>query len=170
MIRLNFGPYIRELRLKLAIAKADYLDRRLGIDPGDDLADNTLYGRLEKMIKYLKPTLNDVFVDLGCGRGRVVFFVAAHKLKKVIGVELDKELFDIAQNNLRNLKINRTPVSLVNIDAANFAVKEETIFYMFNPFGPETLEKVLQNIKESHCPLIREESASYIMPPPNANY
>lgn len=164
-IKNNFILHIQALRKKLAAAKADYFDRRLGIEAAvnhvsdqsysnglykdGEVYQPTFYGRLEKMIKYLKPTINDVFVDLGCGKGRVVFFVATHRLKKVIGVELDKGLFDIAQNNLKKLKINSTPISLINTDAANFVVKEETIFYMFNPFGHKTLEMILQNIKES---------------------
>ena len=47
-------------------------------------------------MNYLKLDANDVFVDLGCGKGRAVFLAAAQKLKKVIGVELRKELADIA--------------------------------------------------------------------------
>jgi predicted RNA methylase len=75
--------------------------------------------------------------------------VASQRLKKVIGVELDKEIYAIAQKNLYNLRINKTHIELLNIDAVNFDVKEVTIFYMFNPFGYKTLEKVLNNIRES---------------------
>ncbi len=157
--------FIQNSRLILAKVKANYLDKRLGIEVDDYNASNqsyasglygdsqvyqpSFYGRLEKMMKYLKPTVNDVFVDLGSGKGRVVFFVATYRLKRVIGVELDKKLFDIAQNNFKKLRINTTPINLINTDAASFTVKEENIFYMFNPFGSKTVERVLQNIKES---------------------
>lgn len=156
--------FYHDLRHKFANAKACLYDRILDIETGGvilhpqlDISLNrdmigyqpVFYGRLEKMIKGLKLTPEDVFVDLGCGKGRVVFFVALQRLKKVIGVELDRELFVVAQKNLHNLKINRTPIELKNCDASNFDVREGTIFFFFNPFGYETFNKVINNIKES---------------------
>ena len=163
-MRRQISNSTRNLKAKLARLKARLYDRRLGIevsgrtcnqcpdyslDAEEHCYQPTFYGRLEKMIRYLKPTAEDVFVDLGCGKGRVVFFVALQRLKKVIGVELNKELYTIARKNLANLRINKTPVRLVNIDAVNFDVRESTIFFMFNPFGYKTLEGILRNIKES---------------------
>lgn len=160
----QYIKFYLNLRLKLANMKACLYDKILGIETNKiisrsshDISFNkdmqdyqpTFYGRLEKMIKYLKLTSEDVFVDLGCGKGRVVFFASLRRLKKVIGVELDKELFLAAQKNLVNLKIKRTPIEFVNFDVSNFDVKEGTIFFFFNPFGYETFNKVINNIKES---------------------
>ncbi|MDD5119702.1 MAG: class I SAM-dependent methyltransferase [Candidatus Omnitrophica bacterium] len=154
----------RAFRIKLAKVKASIYDQALGIetaeeDPIQSVVNSfnsdrygyqsAFYGRLEKIIKYLKPSSEDVFVDLGCGKGRVVFFVALKRFKKVIGVELDQGLYAIAQENLRRLRIQRSPIELFNIDAANFEAKDATIFFMFNPFGAKTLENVLNNIKKS---------------------
>jgi precorrin-6B methylase 2 len=109
----------------------------------------TPYNIIEKMLDQLQFSKNDVFVDLGCGKGRVIFSVAEKKLKKIIGVEVRKDLFDIAMENLRNLKLKNTPVEIVNADAATFNMQEGTIFFMFNPFGIKTQEKVMKNIKNS---------------------
>jgi len=109
----------------------------------------TPYLKLVKIIRYLKLTSDDVFVDLGCGEGRVILFVAAQKIKKAIGVELYKEIADIAQMNLSKSRLKNTPVEIINTDVVNFQPKEGTAFFMFNPFGEKTLEKVLKNIKDT---------------------
>lgn len=160
--------YEMALRPKLALIKARWYDRLSGIDtaaeegPDDSkLTEDgslgkdrhpyqpTFYGRLEKMLAYLKLTQDDVFVDLGCGKGRAVFFVARQKIKKVIGVELNPKLFAVAQKNLKNFRRGRSPIKLLNVDAACFNPQEGTAFFLFNPFGRDTLEAVLGNIENS---------------------
>jgi predicted RNA methylase len=94
-------------------------------------------------------TPDDVFIDIGCGAGRVIFFIAAQNLKKVIGVELNEELIDAARQNYRALKLRNSPVEIVCADAAVFNMDEGTIFFMYNPFGYKTLRKVVANIKKS---------------------
>ena len=107
------------------------------------------YGILKKIINYLNIKPEDVFIDLGCGKGRVVFFFSRQKLKKSIGVDSNQELIDIAKKNLANFKLNNSPIEFLNSDAANLQFKEETIFFMFNPFGAKTMRAVLRNIEDS---------------------
>jgi predicted RNA methylase len=160
----NFYNLYRSFRYNLAKLKASYYDKRLGVETSGNLAplkenissnrdmfgyQPTFYGVLEKMIRSLHLTPEDVFVDLGCGKGRVVFFMSLKKLKKIIGVELDKKLIDIARKNLVNFKANKTPIEFVNEDAAALDAKEGTVFFMYNPFGFKTLEEALENIKKS---------------------
>ena len=109
----------------------------------------TSYSKLKRMVKYLKLSADDTFIDLGCGAGRPVFFTGTRRLKKVIGVEIRKDLADIARNNLESLKLNNTPVEIINTDVSTFDVKDGTIFFMYNPFGKETFRKVIENIKKS---------------------
>lgn len=111
--------------------------------------DPTPYALLEKIVNYLKLGQNDVFIDFGCGKGRVVFFIAMQNLKKVIGIELDKDLADTANKNLNNLRINNTPIEIINADVSTFKIKEGTVFFMYNPFGRRTIVKVIANIKDS---------------------
>ncbi len=159
--------FYMKLRHKLATLKSCLYDKRLGIDASREFRkapkaaeDNSFYkdmisyqpvfyGRLEKVLAYLKLTEDDVFVDLGCGKGRVLFFMAQQRIKKVIGVELNSDLFTVAQENLRNLRHRNSQIELLNIDAVCFDPVEVTIFFLFNPFGQSTLEKVLSNIKNS---------------------
>jgi len=141
-------------RTWLAQVKAAYFDKKLGIEvewePGENFPyQPTSYGRLEKTMRFLRPSSGDVFVDLGCGKGRAVFFAATHKIKKVIGVEINKKLYDAALQNARKLKFCGAPIEFINSDVADFNSKEGTIFFMFNPFGALVLKKVLSNIKDS---------------------
>lgn len=153
----------REMRYRLALAKAYYYDKKMGIETEGNFTSKddfnlykdgeryfpTFYGRLQRMVDYLRLGEKDVFVDIGCGKGRVVFFVALQKLNKVIGLEVDKDLIDIGRKNLKNLKLSNSPIELIHADATNFDLREGTVFFMFNPFGIKTLEKVINNIKES---------------------
>ena len=147
--------------------KGYYLDKRVGnIDTGYSYSDSFTQGKYEDsleyvpsgytaitaMLRHLPLTEDDVFVDFGCGKGRVIFAIATQRLRKVIGIEVDKTLADIARANLTNLiKVNvtRTPTEVLHSDATTFDPKDGTIFFMFNPFERKTLEDVLNNIKTS---------------------
>ena len=107
------------------------------------------YGIIEKALASIKLKPNDVFIDFGCGKGRVVIWTGLHQLKKVIGVEINKGLSVMARNNLKRMRFRRSPIEIVNQDAAEFDPGEGTIFFFFNPFGAKTISAILANIKNS---------------------
>ena len=137
-------------------------DDRLGIETSDSchFKDCTLnkdaydyaptrYDTLEKIIDRLNLRPDDVFVDIGCGKGRAVFVASFRKIKKAIGVDMDRDLIGSAQNNLRNIKAQHAPVEFICADAAGFDVREGTVFYLYNPFGDKTTKAVMENIRTS---------------------
>ncbi len=103
---------------------------------------------VKKILDYLKLGKSDIFVDIGCGKGRILILAAIKGVKKVIGVELDKTLVGIARDNVNKLKL-KIPIEIFHHDAARFDFKEGTVFFMFNPFGQKTLRRVLENIRYS---------------------
>jgi SAM-dependent methyltransferase len=109
----------------------------------------TPYYVLEEIIGYLRPRPEDIFVDFGSGKGRVVFFMALQRLKKVIGVEINKELMDAAQENLKDFKLGNSPIEFILADASAYTIEDENIFFLFHPFGFKTLKKIIDNIKGS---------------------
>jgi len=143
--------------------KEHYGERKFGIDTcesylyKDDLSLHkdghpyyaTPYYVIECMIAYLKLNSGDVFVDFGCGKGRVALLVSARQIEKVIAIELNPELAAIARKNSTLFKLSKTPITFINADAATCEVNEGTVFYMFNPFKETTLHTVLDNIKKS---------------------
>jgi len=124
----------------------------------------TSYYDLEKIVNYLKLKPEDVLVDFGCGKGRTVFYVALQNVRKVIGVELNKELINIAHRNLANIKFSKAAIKLICSDAVNFEINDENIFFMFNPFGYEKFKKVIENIKNSLVNNPRQIRIVYYIP------
>lgn len=91
---------------------------------------------------------DDVFFDLGCGKGRVVCYLARHRrLRKVVGVEMVPELVGAARKNIQAIEHRLlTPVEIVEGDAAKVDLSQGTIYFLNNPFGEETMLQVLENI------------------------
>lgn len=161
-----------------AMIKDYYFDKKLNIQTDETyhFQDNfslfkdgqiyqpTPYYMLEKIVAYLKPKPEDIFIDFGSGKGRVVFFVALQRLRKVIGIEANQELMDIACRNSNNFKLGNSPVEFVKADAAVFTIKDESIFFMFNPFGYKTIEKVIDNIRCSLVSFPRQIHIIYYSP------
>ncbi|MGE5308021.1 MAG: methyltransferase domain-containing protein [Deltaproteobacteria bacterium] len=159
-------------RMKLA-----FYERQLGIRTEEWFrpVDNSLngdmvryepthYGRLRRIFAGLKMSPEDVFIDLGSGKGRVVCSAARLRLKKIIGVELDDGLIGCARENLRIMKGARTPASIVRCDAAQYRFTDETVVFIFNPFGLMTLRSVLENIRDSIERMPRKVRIAYYNP------
>lgn len=114
-----------------------------------DYATSTHFA-VKKVIRLVQPAADDVVFDIGCGRGRAICHFAKRRVRKVVGIEISEQLCEIARTNARRLRNRRSPVEIKNADAAIADVSDGTIYYMFNPFGEETLCDVLKNIETSH--------------------
>lgn len=107
----------------------------------------------ELFSKYkLKPT--DHFVDIGCGKGRLLFYVHYKFSCTVTGIEMNEHLYQISQQNKQNYiktyKDAKRQITITNNYAEHFKIKRDyNVFYMFNPFSLNILEKVLQSIQQS---------------------
>ena len=103
-------------------------------------------------IKSMIPT-HGAFVDLGCGKGRVLLIASEFGFAKVRGVEFAHELCEIA---LKNCAVYRdktelgTEFRIIESDAAGYAINnDENVFFMYNPFDDVVMNKVLDNIAAS---------------------
>jgi SAM-dependent methyltransferase len=87
------------------------------------------------------------FVDVGCGKARPLIIASRYKFAELIGVEYSPQLCEIARSNLRKLGIH----CLVECkDAAEFRFPDRNVFvFLFNPFGPVVLNRVLRNLPAS---------------------
>jgi SAM-dependent methyltransferase len=109
----------------------------------------------------------DVFVDFGCGKGRVVHQAARRPLKRVIGVEISPELARFAEALVAtHLHSYRCPsVEIVVSDARRFRVPDDlTIAYLYAPFHGKTLDAVLGNLIESIDRHPRRLRLIYVLP------
>ena len=81
------------------------------------------------------------FVDLGCGKGRVLLLAAQRGFGRVLGVEHDRRLAAIGRANARRVAVH---VEVFEQDAADFELPlGERVLFMYNPFPADVLEAVM---------------------------
>jgi SAM-dependent methyltransferase len=107
------------------------------------------YRNLRRVIRELRLSPEDVFFDIGCGKGRVICLAARERLQGVIGIELSETLCAVARQNAERVRGRKTPVEVRCGDAATADITGGTVFFLYNPFGAETLREVLANIRRS---------------------
>ncbi len=93
--------------------------------------------------------LDDVFYDIGCGNGRVLCYVARTRVSKAIGIELSRTFADKARANAEKLRGRVSPIEVRCGDAVEMDYRDGTVFFFYNPFGPQTLRSVLNKIQET---------------------
>ncbi|MDH4036426.1 MAG: class I SAM-dependent methyltransferase [Candidatus Krumholzibacteria bacterium] len=93
------------------------------------------------------------FVDLGCGKGRVLMLAVEYGFARVTGVDYSASLCEIARRNLDVLRARtgrRFQATVAPIDAADYAFqRDDTVVFLFNPFDGAVLRRVLDNLNAS---------------------
>ena len=93
------------------------------------------------------------FVDLGSGMGRMLLLAAEYPFRKIQGVELAVELHLRAMQNIsryRHAGRRCTDIESINADVSECRFPNGKLaIYLFNPFGPEVLAKVLAKLATS---------------------
>lgn len=110
------------------------------------------WGIVRKALRHFAIGPDDVFIDIGSGKGRVVLEAARYPFKRVIGVELASELHGIAERNLRRTRqrVRCGAVELVNSDILDYDMPDDVTFvYMFNPFRGAIFRTVIDNLVTS---------------------
>jgi SAM-dependent methyltransferase len=104
------------------------------------------YGTVRSILRHLDLRESDVFVDIGCGKGRVLCCAGRYGVRQVTGVDLSTPLCREAEANARRLRGRRAPITVENKMAQDFDYSTATVLFMFDPFGAATLEPVLERI------------------------
>jgi len=155
------------------------IDQWLGIDTIGDMqsgriAANALgdsapyeatdYPLLEKYIRPLQPGGDDTVYDIGCGLGRTLCMFARRNVRACIGIECSDALASVAMRNATSLRARRSAIEIRVIDAIHADYSDGNIFWLYNPFGAQTLQRVLNRIKHSldHSP--RPIKIAYVYP------
>jgi hypothetical protein len=93
------------------------------------------------------------FIDLGCGKGRVLLMASDYPFKKIIGVEFMPELHHAAQENITGYSNGRQQcrqIESICMDARDFDFPDgPLVIYLFNPFSESTFAHVLENLGDS---------------------
>jgi 16S rRNA A1518/A1519 N6-dimethyltransferase RsmA/KsgA/DIM1 with predicted DNA glycosylase/AP lyase activity len=85
-------------------------------------------------------TEKDVFVDVGCGVGKVLSMLHSY-YKNIIGVEIDPIIAELARNRVKDM--DNVKVVTGNILDCKTEIKLATVFYLFNPFNSAVLDSFL---------------------------
>jgi predicted RNA methylase len=169
-IRLVRGlaPNTRRARARRRASDEEF-DRKYGVDTGGVIplsqlsvdADNWVFGvqyePVGAAVDFSSVLANvDVpyesftFVDLGAGKGRALLLASLLPFKKIVGVEFSRELLDVAAENLRRWPVERKrcrDIELLCMDAGAYQFPDgPLVLYMYNPFGPPVMERVIDNI------------------------
>ena len=105
--------------------------------------------RVDQIVSFSE---DDIFIDFGSGKGRIVYLAARYPFKKIIGVEISEHFHEIAKANIANSRsrLKCRDIELINQNAADYMPEEPfSIAYFFNPFVNTIFEKVIENIKLS---------------------
>jgi SAM-dependent methyltransferase len=116
------------------------------------VAGPTPWHILPRALRKVGASDHDVFVEFGCGKGRVVHQAARWPLKRVIGVEIIPEVAGFAERLVveQRRKYRCKSVEIVTCDAARFRVPDDlTIAYHAYGFHEKTMDAVLRNLIES---------------------
>jgi SAM-dependent methyltransferase len=108
---------------------------------------------LRRALKDLNPTASDVFVDLGSGKGKALLIAGRLPYKRVVGVEIDKELARLAARNIGRARrrLQAETVECLNTSVLEWPIPDDaTVLFMFNPFIGETFRAVMTRIFESY--------------------
>ena len=98
----------------------------------------------------VKPQQGGVFVDFGCGKGRILLAAAQFGFKRIEGVEFASNLCRIAERNVALYKTRtglQTEFRIVASDAGKYEIPDDVdCFYFCNPFGEDVMRNTMRNI------------------------
>ena len=108
------------------------------------------------------------FVDLGCGKGRVLVLATEFGFRRVVGVEIDPALAQTARRNAAVVRARfpgRVPIEIVQDDAAAVRFPPEPLVVFLNhPFWAPVLRQVVGNLAASLAEAPREVLVLYLNP------
>lgn len=107
------------------------------------------------------------FVDFGCGKGRVMLLAAEMGFEKLTGIEFSPHLAEFARGNLsKSRRMGQTVEhTVLTMDATEYVVPETpVVLFFYNPFGGETLRRVVMNIRRRLAQQPRDLWVVYVNP------
>ena len=93
------------------------------------------------------------FLDIGAGKGRAMLVASEMPFQEVVGIELNRDLSAVAQDNIARFQaspasISLSPVRLLQGDATTLGLPETPILaFLFHPFEAPVLRALLRSIE-----------------------
>ena len=152
LFRCVYGPIEKTIYQFLLL-----LDRMRGLDfyriveyQIDDGCDyECTHLRMHRMLRSIcrDASPEDSLLDVGCGKGRMLWFFSRCGFQRVDGIEYNPDIAAIAGKNMERLKISS---HVFTMDACDFTLwGNYTWFYFYNPFPERVMELCLKKMLES---------------------
>ena len=125
-----------------------------------------------KILDDFNITQKDAIIDIGSGEGfNLLYFNKYYKFKKIIGVEIDDNIFEMSKNNVNISNSNK--IDIYNMNVLNYKIpKDINYIYLFNPFRQDYIwgstqeydnyKSLISNIKKSYYNKKREITIIFV--------
>jgi hypothetical protein len=121
---------------------------KLGLPPSSANQADTPGPELKKVMRMISISSESRIIDFGCGKGAAIITMAKFPFSEIAGCDLSPELLGIAERNLLRLGIKG--VNLYCCNATQFTELDNySHVYFYNPFLPDVMKCVLDNIVTS---------------------
>ena len=119
---------------------------------------------VQELLSLVRNPAAYTFLDLGCGKGRVLALAAEAGFQRIIGVEINPALAAIARQNTARLG-SSAKIEIWNTDAAAVALPREPLALFLNhPFWKPVMERVAANLERSLSEAPRPVFVLYLNP------
>ncbi|MEJ7625383.1 MAG: class I SAM-dependent methyltransferase [Ferruginibacter sp.] len=125
------------------------------------------YDMLENIFNQLDCESVKHFIDIGCGKGRVLCVAAHFGMKKISGIDFSKEFCARAKLNIEKVKTNlpHLQYKIHNNDAFYYDIPPDAdCIFFFNPFDKVIMSGVINNINTSLEEYPRAMTIIYLNP------
>lgn len=101
-----------------------------------------------------RPLSSCEFIDLGCGKGRVLLMASAYPFRRVLGIEIHAALAGTARRNAARWKRGRAPIEVVTRDATlnplgGVAQDIPCLCFMFNAFSAMAVRRLADSLTQA---------------------
>lgn len=106
-----------------------------------------------KIMEKVDLSREGVFVDVGCGKGRVLLLAAEHGFSQVLGLEISPALCRLAEQNVQAFgKVcpNAESIKVICTNILDYQLDgSETVFFLYSPFDYSVTDRFLQMLRQS---------------------
>lgn len=108
-------------------------------------SEATCYWALDKIFGDVILDKNDSFIDIGCGKGRVLAFMQKKGYPcKITGIELNKDVAEYAQKWASKYD----NITILNGNAFELDYNDYSVLFMGRPFETETFYRFIDQLEE----------------------
>ncbi len=144
------GGYIAGHDLGMGHAHDRFITGYAGISPSIFVAAMEMWASSG----IARPVSDYTFIDAGCGKGRAVMLASQFGFREVVGVELNRELANVAEANVAIWTAAGKalcPIRIVCGDVLDFPLPQRPLLvYLYNPFGEPVVRALAELLKQRH--------------------